>query len=137
MFDKRTLHHVAVFLAIFVGIALLCGMLFGGGRSKIQDYIGLDRSIRDISVALWSFLLPSWYTIEANFFAPVDEKALIDFHRNQSNARYFWTVMGGAVAIIIGVSAPPLSQQPQSGGSTPAITAPQPSNSGNPTLNKP
>ena len=70
------------------------------------DAIGIHRSLRDVAIALWSFLLPSWFTVEEAWFAPKDGAELNDFRELQRKARLTWTIADGAVGILIGATAP-------------------------------
>jgi hypothetical protein len=97
-------HQIAVAIAIIGAVLLLACILFGWNVS-LKEYVGVDRNLRDISLALWSFLLPAWFTLE-EWWAPNDQVTLERFRKNQQHARYFWTVIGGAIAIIIGTAAP-------------------------------
>jgi formate-dependent nitrite reductase cytochrome c552 subunit len=72
----------------------------------VLDAIGIHRSLRDVAIALWSFLLPSWFTVEEAWFAPKDGAELNDFRELQRKARLTWTIAAGAVGILIGATAP-------------------------------
>lgn len=93
-----------------VALLLLAAMLLGGTFS-LADSVGIDRSLRDVAVALWAFLLPAWFTLEEAWFAPPSsqEQKLAAFHRTQRAGRITWTTVSGAVAIVIGSSAPAVS----------------------------
>lgn len=99
-------HSWTVAAAGVVALLLLAAMLTGG-RSSLAEEIGVDRSLRDVAVALWAFLLPAWFTLEEAWFAPPTHQSqkLAAFHRTQRAARITWTTVSGAVAIVIGTSA--------------------------------
>src|SRR5437868_7711213 len=78
-------------------------MIFGW--NIYLDAIGVHRSMRDVAIALWSFLLPSWFTVEEAWFTPNDATKLNDFRELQRKARLTWTIAAGAVGILIGVTA--------------------------------
>jgi hypothetical protein len=110
-------HIAAVVAASIAAIAVLAAMIFGW--NIYLDAIGVHRSMRDVAIALWSFLLPSWFTVEEAWFTPKDAAKLNDFRELQRKARLTWTIVAGAVGIIIGVTAP-------SGGPSPAHTTSNP-----------
>ena len=97
--------HIAAVLAATVAAAtVLAGMIFGW--NIFLDTIGVHRSVRDVAIALWSFLLPSWFTVEEAWFSPKDPAKLDDFRELQRKARLTWTIAAGAVGILIGATAP-------------------------------
>jgi hypothetical protein len=96
-------HIAAVLAATVAAAAVLAGMIFGW--NIYLDAIGVHRSMRDVAIALWSFLLPSWFTVEEAWFAPKDATKLDDFRELQRKARLTWTIVAGAIAIIIGATA--------------------------------
>ena len=104
----KPIHKAAVILANCGGIALLLAMLFG--QQSLKPYIGVSRSLRDTAVALWSFLLPAWFIVEEAWFSPSsdDTQELLRFREAQRKARLTWLIVGGAVGIIIGLTAPTL-----------------------------
>jgi len=121
-------HIAAVLAATIAAAAVLAGMLFGW--NIYLDTIGVHRSVRDVAIALWSFLLPSWFTVEEAWFSPKDAAKLDDFRELQRKARLTWTIAAGAIAIIIGATAqstvssrahttnnPPVSAPPKTAGS--------------------
>jgi hypothetical protein len=55
-------HLATVFAAAVAAVAVLAAMIFG--LNYYLDVIGIHRSLRDGAIALWSFLLPSWFTVE-------------------------------------------------------------------------
>jgi hypothetical protein len=75
-------------------------MLFG--TSSVEPYIGVDRTLRQIATALWIFLVPAWFSLEAEVWEPENEAQRVQFLMGQRTALHFWTVVGGALAIIIG-----------------------------------
>jgi len=105
---------IAIALATLVALVLLAGMLFGHSAT-LERWTGLDSSVRDVCLALWAFLLPSWFTLEEAWFAPKDPDALADFYAVQKRGRITWLIVAGAVAILIGSTAPE-AQQPEGGG---------------------
>jgi hypothetical protein len=115
---EMTYGHIAAVLgATVAAIALFSAMIFGW--NYYLDSIGIHRSLRDVAIALWAFLLPSWFTVEEAWFSPKDPAKLDDFRELQRKARLTWTIVAGAVGIIIGVTAP-------SGGPSPAHTTNNP-----------
>lgn len=100
-------HSWTIVAAAIVALLLLGAMLFGG-RISLAESVGVERSLRDVAVALWAFLLPAWFTLEEAWFAPPSSQAqkLAAFHRSQRAGRITWTTVSGAVAIVIGSSAP-------------------------------
>lgn len=104
-------HPIAIVLACLGAVVLLAGMLFGAHKSVndlIAVDINVDRSVRDVSLALWTFLLPAWFSVEEQWFSPEERDAAKKnrFAEGQKKARYTWTVVAGAMAIILGISAP-------------------------------
>ena len=111
--DLTWSHLLAISAACIAALAVLASMLFGW---KIYlNFIGIHRTLRDVAVALWAFLLPAWFTVEEAWFTPKDPVLLDVFRERQSKARLTWTVAAGAVSVIIGMSAP--STQPASAAS--------------------
>ena len=121
-------HIVTVVAAAVAAMAVLAAMIFGW--NYYLDMIGIHRSLRDVSIALWSFLLPSWFTVEEAWFAPKDPTKLNDFRDLQRKARLTWTIVAGAISIIIGITgssggpypahptnSPPMSATSKAGGS--------------------
>jgi hypothetical protein len=96
-------HIAAVLAATAAAVAVLAGMILGW--NIYLDAIGVHRSVRDVAIALWSFLLPSWFTVEEAWFTPNDATKLNDFRELQRKARLTWTIAAGAVGILIGVTA--------------------------------
>jgi hypothetical protein len=131
---KMTVGHLAAVLgATVAAVALFGAMLFGW--NYYLDAIGIHRSLRDVAIALWAFLLPSWFTVEEAWFAPKDPTKLDDFRELQRKARLTWTIVAGAVGIIIGVTAPagePFRAHPTN---NPPVSAP--SKRGNPPMSLP
>ena len=56
-------HQITIFGAIAGALLLLAGMLLGHDVS-LKDAVGVNRSVRDVAIALWAFLLPAWFTLE-------------------------------------------------------------------------
>ena len=121
-------HMAAAGAATVAAAAVLAAMIFGW--NYYLDAIGIHRSLRDVAIALWSFLLPSWFTVEEAWFAPKVGAELNDFRELQRKARLTWTIAAGAIAIIIGATAqstdssrahttnnPPVSAPPKTAGS--------------------
>src|SRR4051812_21508421 len=90
-------------MAAATAFALIAAMLFGH-HFNLEPWIGVNRTARDVAIALWAFLLPAWFTLEEMWFAPKDATKLEGFRETQRKARYTWVVLGGAVAIIIGTT---------------------------------
>lgn len=103
-------HSWTVAAAAVVALLLLWAVLVGG-RVSLAESVGVERSLRDVAVAMWAFLLPAWFTLEEAWFAPPTHQSqkLAAFHRTQRAARITWTTVSGAVAIVIGSSAPAVS----------------------------
>ena len=97
-------HIAAAAAATVAAAAILAAMIFGW--NYYLDAIGIHRSLRDVAIALWSFLLPSWFTVEEAWFAPKDGAELNDFRELQRKARLTWTIADGAVGILFGATAP-------------------------------
>jgi hypothetical protein len=97
-------HMAAAAAATVAATAVLAAMIFGW--NYYLDAIGIHRSLRDVAIALWSFLLPSWFTVEEAWFSPKDGAELNDFRDLQRKARLTWTIAAGAVGILIGATAP-------------------------------
>jgi hypothetical protein len=112
-------HLITGGAACIAALAVLCSMLFGW--NVFLDTIGIHRTLRDVGVALWAFLLPAWFTVEEAWFTPKDPRLLESFRKRQSNARLTWTLAAGAVSVIIGMSAP--STQPAAPASSSAAPA--------------
>ncbi|MDB5677449.1 hypothetical protein [Sphingomonas bacterium] len=101
-------HSLAVVGINIVAIALIAGMLFGG-RQPMPAALSIDRTVRDVSIALWSFIIPAWFTLETAAFAPrVDADKLV-FYDKQRVGQLFATFVGTIVAIILGLSSLPAS----------------------------
>jgi hypothetical protein len=98
-------HNAAVWGAGLGAIGLLAAILFGW-KYQLDGIIGVPRNLWDVVVALWAFLLPAWFTLEETWFAPTSEKDLVSFREGQRKARLTWLIVGGAVGIVIGLTAP-------------------------------
>ncbi|MDX3899365.1 MAG: hypothetical protein QHC40_02450 [Sphingobium sp.] len=105
----RGAHLPSIWAAIALAVILLIAILLGSGE-PFPAGIGGKRSVRDVALALWTFLVPAWFMIEELWFSPPksDPAAIERFLVAQHKARVTWTVIGGAVAIMIGVTAPDL-----------------------------
>jgi len=86
---------IAIVLASMVAFVLLAGMLFGH-TATLKPWTGVDLSVRDVSLALWAFLLPSWFTLEEAWFAPTDPVALAEFYALQKRGRITWLIVAGS-----------------------------------------
>jgi hypothetical protein len=126
--DLTWSHLMAIAAACIAALTILGSMLFGW-RVYLDD-IGIHRTLRDVSVALWAFLLPAWFTVEEAWFSPKDPTLLTIFRDRQSKARLTWTVVAGAVSVIIGMTAPSgqtaPSSTPASGSAAPATAGAHP-----------
>ena len=100
-------HRAAIILAIAGAFCLLLAMLFGN-YSLADTPVHVPRTVRETAVALWSFLMPAWFTVEEAWFTPkADDPAAVEaFREGQRKARLTWLVVGGAVGIVIGLTAP-------------------------------
>ena len=122
--DLTLSHLLAIAAACIAALAVLGSMLLGW--NVYLDAIGIHRTLRDVGVALWAFLLPAWFTVEEAWFTPKDPDLLDVFRERQSKARLTWTVAAGAVSVIIGMSAPSTQPAPPASGSAaPAHTGVQ------------
>lgn len=104
---RMTKYHIGtVILAVVSAVGILLAMVFG--HEATLESIGVNRTVRDVAIALWAFLLPAWFTLEEAWFAPPDEDtdAVAAFQRLQTRGRLTWTIAAGAIAIVIGTSAP-------------------------------
>jgi hypothetical protein len=88
---------MAVLGAVFFAIVILVGILFGSGH-KLPFNVNDGQDIRTISLALWAFVVPSWWTLE--------EEIWPGSAQGQKGARLIWLVVGGVVLIIIGAAPP-------------------------------
>jgi hypothetical protein len=104
--------HIAAVVGAGFGAAILLATILFGWKCHLDSIIGVPRTARDIAVALWAFLLPAWFTLEETWFAPTSEGDLIVFRERQRTARLTWLIAGGAVAIVIGLTAQTLPQPP-------------------------
>jgi hypothetical protein len=102
-----TRHRLAIWGANAGGILLFLCILFG--HSFSLDIIGVKSTLREMALALWAFLLPAWFTVEAMWFAPptTDHKAIAEFHADQNRARATWLIVGGVITILIGTNVHP------------------------------
>lgn len=120
--DLTWSHVAAIAAACAAALAVLGSMLFGW--RVYLDVIGIHRSLRDVGVALWAFLLPAWFTVEEAWFSPTNNPALlVVFRDRQSKARLTWTLAAGAVSVIIGMTSPSSPTAPPESGSTAPATA--------------
>jgi hypothetical protein len=89
---------------------------------KVMDSLSVQETYfwREMSQveAVVKFLVPAWFMVEELWFAPKGDSAevLESFREAQHKARVTWTVVGGAVAILIGVTAPGLTHSGGTGG---------------------
>lgn len=106
-----TYGHLAAVLAASVAAVLLFGSMILGWNYYL-DAIGIHRTLRDVAIALYAFLLPSWFTVEEAWFSPKDPTKLESFRELQRKARLTWTIAAGAISIVIGItgSSGPSSQ---------------------------
>jgi hypothetical protein len=120
---EMTFGHLAAVLAASVAAVALFGAMILGWNYYL-DVIGIHRTLRDVAIALYAFLLPSWFTVEEAWFSPKDPTKLDSFRELQRKARLTWTIVAGAISIIIGITG---SSDPSSQAHTtnnPAISAP-------------
>jgi len=115
-------HMAAAGAATVAAAAVLAAMIFGW--NYYLDAIGIHRSLRDVAIALWSFLLPSWFTVEEAWFSPKDAAKLDDFRELQRKARLTWTIAAGAIAIIIGATAQSTDSSRAHTTNNPPVSAP-------------
>jgi hypothetical protein len=123
---EYTYGHLAAVLAASVGaVAVFAAMIFGW--NYYLDALGIHRTLRDVAIALYAFLLPSWFTVEEAWFAPKDPVKLESFRELQRKARLTWTIVAGAISIVIGItgsSGPGPSSQAHTANNPPLISAP-------------
>ena len=110
-------HLAAVLAATVAAMALFASMIFGW--NYYLDVVGIHRTLRDVAIALYAFLLPSWFTVEEAWFSPKDATKLENFRELQRKARLTWTIVAGAISIVIGITG-------SSGGPYPAHTTNNP-----------
>lgn len=95
-------HRMAAYAATLVGLALLAGALFGWNYHL--NAFGSERTVRDVSVALYSFLVPVWFTLERECWEPDKKDSEYNrFKRGQRIAQAIWIAIGGLIGIIIGI----------------------------------
>jgi uncharacterized membrane protein YfcA len=109
-------HLAAVLAASVAAVALFASMILGW--NYYLDAIGIHRTLRDVAIALYAFLLPSWFTVEEAWFSPKDPAKLESFRELQRKARLTWTIAAGAISIVIGITG--------SSGSPPPVRATNP-----------
>jgi uncharacterized membrane protein YfcA len=95
-------HLAAVLAASVAAVVLFASMILGW--NYYLDAIGIHRTLRDVAIALYAFLLPSWFTVEEAWFSPKDPAKLESFRELQRKARLTWTIVAGAISIIIGIT---------------------------------
>lgn len=102
-------HKAAIFLAICVQVALVAGVLFGF-NVQLEPYIGVRRTLREVSVALWAVLVPGWFALEARIFSPKDrrDERFAAFVEAQRTGHGVATLLGAVIAATLGTSAPPV-----------------------------
>ena len=117
-------HVAAIASAIMIGLLLLAGMVFG--NHPMPPLFGArNQSIREVCIALWVFLLPSWFLLE-EYWAPDADPELKRFRKGQQFARVFWTIASGSVAIIIGHTPSAVGVGPADSRQKPPTTMQQP-----------
>jgi hypothetical protein len=93
-------HRVAAYAATLGALALLAGALWGGNDHF--TVFGLDRTVRQVLVGLYSFLLPIWFALEQACWEPdKNDPNCGRFRRGQRIFRIIWIVIGGGVGIIV------------------------------------
>ena len=104
------LHHIAIAAVNLVAVLLILGMLMGA-EIKMPEILHVDRTIRDLCIALWSFVIPAWFVLETATFCPRtdDLAAKTQFYENQRVGQMWATFVGTVVAIILGLSSLPAS----------------------------
>jgi hypothetical protein len=95
-------HLAAVLAASVAAVGLFAAMILGW--NYYLDAIGIHRTLRDVAIALYAFLLPSWFTVEEAWFSPKDPARLESFRELQRKARLTWTIAAGAISIVIGIT---------------------------------
>ena len=115
-------HLAAVLAASVAAVALFAAMILGW--NYYLDAIGIHRTLRDVAIALYAFLLPSWFTVEEAWFSPKDPAKLESFRELQRKARLTWTIAAGAISIVIGITGSSGGPYPAHTTSRPAMAAP-------------
>jgi hypothetical protein len=120
---EMTYGHLAAILAASVAaVALFAAMILGW--NYYLDFIGIHRTLRDVAIALYAFLLPSWFTVEEAWFSPKDATQLESFRELQRKARLTWTIVAGAISIVIGITGSSGSPYPAHTTNSPSMSAP-------------
>ncbi|MFC7477958.1 hypothetical protein ACFQS7_26665 [Dankookia sp. GCM10030260] len=124
-FAYMTPVHKAVFwLSIIGALAILAAMLFGA-RTSLESTLDINRTLRDVAIALWAFALPAFFVLEETLFAPRDPVKLAIFMEDQRKARAVWLFVGGLVAVMIGATAPDANRfRSEVTGNQPTVTQP-------------
>lgn len=90
-------HRLAIVGANMVALAILAG-IFLGNKESLPFNINTSQDIRTICLALWAFIVPSWWTLEEELWPG---SAL-----HQKGARLLWVLVGGLSFIVIGTVPP-------------------------------
>jgi len=115
-------HLAAVLTASVAAVALFAAMILGW--NYYLDAIGIHRTLRDVAIALYAFLLPSWFTVEEAWFSPKDPAKLESFRELQRKARLTWTIVAGAISIVIGITGSSSAPYPARTTNNAPISAP-------------
>jgi hypothetical protein len=103
---SRVLHWLAATLSTIVGFALLAGILLGNGK-RLPLEINTTQDIRTICLAVWSFLIPAWFSLEDKIWTPPAGSAEeARYKRIQEGARYGWTIAAALVCLVVGATPP-------------------------------
>jgi hypothetical protein len=122
-----TAHRVVAVVSIFLALGALGCILFGWAVS-MRDYLGIDKSLRDVAVAVWAFALPAFFVVEETWFLPKvpphTQQDVAQFYEDQKKARFTWLAIGGIVSVLIGLTAPTFPPAGSSPSTPPAATPP-------------
>lgn len=105
------LHSIAIAAVNVLAFLLILGMLLGG-EVLMPEQFHIDRTVRDLSIALWTFIIPAWFSLETATFSPRTggAAAKAKFYDNQRVGQIWATFVGTVVAIILGLSSLPASE---------------------------
>jgi Na+/proline symporter len=99
--DKFVRLLAGTVMTIF-GFMLLGGILLGNGKRLPFD-INNVQDVRTICLAVWSFVLPAWSTVEESIWCPpVGTPEELSFRKTQQGARACWTMGAAVVCLVVG-----------------------------------
>jgi hypothetical protein len=122
------LHRFVAVSSAIIAVAILVGILLGW-NVPMNNVLGINKSLRDVLVPFWAFIVPAFFVAEEAVFAPKADThtpaQLNAFLKGQQTARIVWLVIGGSVGVLIGMQQPELpgtqipnasTSQPQTSG---------------------